>query len=93
MEGDDLLLAETEVKVAPKRDEWMTTLPPERKVRSFFFHSVWWMSFCYFCFRFDRSIEAFGILQIVTRNDIQAKKEIEVRDKGLTLVRKEETGF
>ncbi|KAK6775699.1 hypothetical protein RDI58_026700 [Solanum bulbocastanum] len=32
MEGDDLLLAEMEVKVAPKRDEWMTTLPPERKV-------------------------------------------------------------
>uniref|UniRef100_A0A2P2LXS4 DNAJ heat shock N-terminal domain-containing family protein n=1 Tax=Rhizophora mucronata TaxID=61149 RepID=A0A2P2LXS4_RHIMU len=35
MEGDDELLAEMEVKVAPKRDEWMTTLPPERKVRSF----------------------------------------------------------
>ena len=33
MEGDDELLAETEVKVAPARDEWMTTLPPERKVR------------------------------------------------------------
>ena len=32
MEGDDVLLAETEVKVEPKRDEWMTTLPPERKV-------------------------------------------------------------
>ncbi|XP_054786690.1 uncharacterized protein LOC129292962 [Prosopis cineraria] len=31
MEGDDVLLAETEVKVEPKRDEWMTTLPPERK--------------------------------------------------------------
>ncbi|KAF9661634.1 hypothetical protein SADUNF_Sadunf19G0089200 [Salix dunnii] len=31
MEGDDELLAETEVKVAPARDEWMTTLPPERK--------------------------------------------------------------
>ncbi|KAJ7973936.1 DnaJ domain containing protein [Quillaja saponaria] len=31
MEGDDVLLAEMEVKVAPKRDEWMTTLPPERK--------------------------------------------------------------
>ncbi|KAJ9145994.1 hypothetical protein P3X46_028317 [Hevea brasiliensis] len=31
MEGDDELLAEIEVKVAPKRDEWMTTLPPERK--------------------------------------------------------------
>lgn len=31
MEGDDELLAETEVKVAPSRDEWMTTLPPERK--------------------------------------------------------------
>ncbi|CAH9083687.1 unnamed protein product [Cuscuta epithymum] len=30
MEGDDILLAE-EVKAAPKRDEWMTTLPPERK--------------------------------------------------------------
>ena len=33
MEGDDELLAETEIKVAPSRDEWMTTLPPERKVR------------------------------------------------------------
>ncbi|XP_021288684.1 uncharacterized protein LOC110419880 [Herrania umbratica] len=31
MEGDDELLAEVEVKVPPKRDEWMTTLPPERK--------------------------------------------------------------
>ncbi|KAJ0085735.1 hypothetical protein Patl1_07824 [Pistacia atlantica] len=31
MEGDDELLAELEVKTAPKRDEWMTTLPPERK--------------------------------------------------------------
>lgn len=31
MEGDDELLAQTEVKVDPKRDEWMTTLPPERK--------------------------------------------------------------
>ncbi|KAF5742593.1 hypothetical protein HS088_TW09G00644 [Tripterygium wilfordii] len=31
MEGDDELLAEMEVKVAPKRDEWMTTVPPERK--------------------------------------------------------------
>lgn len=33
MEGDDILLAEMDVKVAPKREEWMTTLPPERKVR------------------------------------------------------------
>ena len=32
MEGDEELLAQTEVKVEPKRDEWMTTLPPERKV-------------------------------------------------------------
>lgn len=32
MEGDDLLLAEMDAKAAPKRDEWMTTLPPERKV-------------------------------------------------------------
>lgn len=31
MDGDDELLAQTEVKVEPKRDEWMTTLPPERK--------------------------------------------------------------
>ncbi|KAK8620648.1 hypothetical protein V6N13_067118 [Hibiscus sabdariffa] len=31
MEGDDELLAEVEVKAPPKRDEWMTTLPPERK--------------------------------------------------------------
>lgn len=33
MEGDAELLAATEVKSVPKRDEWMTTLPPERKVR------------------------------------------------------------
>ncbi|CAD5316342.1 unnamed protein product [Arabidopsis thaliana] len=32
MEGDAELLAATEVKPIPKRDEWMTTLPPERKV-------------------------------------------------------------
>jgi hypothetical protein len=32
MEGDEELLAQTEVKVEPTRDEWMTTLPPERKV-------------------------------------------------------------
>lgn len=32
MEGDDILLAEMDVKAPPKRDEWMTTLPPERKV-------------------------------------------------------------
>jgi curved DNA-binding protein CbpA len=32
MEGDAELLAATEVKPEPKRDEWMTTLPPERKV-------------------------------------------------------------
>ncbi|XP_030482678.2 uncharacterized protein LOC115699423 [Cannabis sativa] len=31
MEGDEELLAEMEVKVAPQRDEWMTNLPPERK--------------------------------------------------------------
>ncbi|KAI8531192.1 hypothetical protein RHMOL_Rhmol11G0118100 [Rhododendron molle] len=31
MEGDDVLLAEMDVKVGPKRDEWMTKLPPERK--------------------------------------------------------------
>lgn len=31
MEGDEELLAATEVKPVPKRDEWMTTLPPERK--------------------------------------------------------------
>ena len=37
MEGDDILLADMEAKVEPKRDEWMTTLPPERKVRTFFF--------------------------------------------------------
>lgn len=33
MEGDAELLAATEVKPVPKRDEWMTTLPPEKKVR------------------------------------------------------------
>ncbi|XP_071691562.1 uncharacterized protein [Rutidosis leptorrhynchoides] len=31
MEGDDALLAEMDVKVERSRDEWMTTLPPERK--------------------------------------------------------------
>ncbi|KAK4753859.1 hypothetical protein SAY87_001963 [Trapa incisa] len=31
MEGDEELLADIEVNVAPKREEWMTTLPPERK--------------------------------------------------------------
>ncbi|XP_030550777.1 uncharacterized protein LOC115755496 [Rhodamnia argentea] len=31
MEGDDELLADIQVKEMPKRDEWMTTLPPERK--------------------------------------------------------------
>lgn len=32
MPGDDELLAET--KLPQKRDDWMTTLPPERKVRA-----------------------------------------------------------
>ncbi|KAF8025098.1 hypothetical protein BT93_F2060 [Corymbia citriodora subsp. variegata] len=31
LEGDDELLADIQVKEMPKRDEWMTTLPPERK--------------------------------------------------------------
>lgn len=31
MEGDDVLLADMDIKEAPTRDEWMTTLPPERK--------------------------------------------------------------
>ncbi|KAI7738321.1 hypothetical protein M8C21_033436 [Ambrosia artemisiifolia] len=31
MEGDDALLADMDVKEEKKRDEWMTTLPPERK--------------------------------------------------------------
>ncbi|CAN8246761.1 unnamed protein product [Cochlearia groenlandica] len=31
MDGDEELLAATEVKPVPTRDEWMTTLPPERK--------------------------------------------------------------
>lgn len=31
MEGDDQLLADLEEKLPPKRDEWMTSLPPERK--------------------------------------------------------------
>ena len=30
--GDDELLAGPKESQAPKRDEWMTTLPPERKV-------------------------------------------------------------
>ncbi|XP_024979518.1 uncharacterized protein LOC112516609 [Cynara cardunculus var. scolymus] len=31
MEGDDALLADMDVKEERRRDEWMTTLPPERK--------------------------------------------------------------
>ncbi|KAL0361842.1 UNVERIFIED_CONTAM: Chaperone protein DnaJ 2 [Sesamum radiatum] len=31
MEGDDILLAQMDAQVVQKRDEWMTTLPPERK--------------------------------------------------------------
>ncbi|XP_047341307.1 calponin homology domain-containing protein DDB_G0272472 isoform X2 [Impatiens glandulifera] len=31
MEGDDVLLEDLDAKLPPKRDEWMTTLPPERK--------------------------------------------------------------
>ncbi|KAJ9538081.1 hypothetical protein OSB04_030814, partial [Centaurea solstitialis] len=31
MEGDDTLLADMDVKEERRRDEWMTTLPPERK--------------------------------------------------------------
>lgn len=37
MEGDDELLADMDIKEEPKRDEWMTTLPPERKVKP---HSI-----------------------------------------------------
>ncbi|RZB44436.1 uncharacterized protein LOC114403889 [Glycine soja] len=40
MEGDEELLAQTEVKVEPKRDEWMTTLPPERKPGGMTMHST-----------------------------------------------------
>ncbi|TXG49158.1 hypothetical protein EZV62_025033 [Acer yangbiense] len=40
MEGDDELLKEVEVKVAPKREEWMTTLPPERKPGGVTMHST-----------------------------------------------------
>jgi hypothetical protein len=32
LEGDDELLTVPKQAQAPKRDEWMTTLPPERKV-------------------------------------------------------------
>lgn len=31
MEGDDELLVDMDIKDTPKRDEWMTVLPPERK--------------------------------------------------------------
>ncbi|KAK9271165.1 hypothetical protein L1049_026754 [Liquidambar formosana] len=31
MEGDDELLVDITMKAEPQRDEWMTTLPPERK--------------------------------------------------------------
>ncbi|XP_074279551.1 uncharacterized protein LOC141604894 [Silene latifolia] len=40
MEGDDVLLAELEVKLPPKRDEWMTDLPPERKPGGMPMHST-----------------------------------------------------
>ncbi|XP_071722974.1 uncharacterized protein [Rutidosis leptorrhynchoides] len=40
MEGDEELLAELEVKAPPTRDEWMTTLPPERKAGGMPTHST-----------------------------------------------------
>ncbi|KAL8159104.1 hypothetical protein V2J09_000641 [Rumex salicifolius] len=40
MEGDDILLAEVDVKEPQKRDEWMTTLPPERKPGAMPMHST-----------------------------------------------------
>ncbi|XP_048497401.1 uncharacterized protein LOC104890009 isoform X2 [Beta vulgaris subsp. vulgaris] len=40
MEGDDVLLAELDMKAPPKRDEWMTTLPPERKFGGMPTHST-----------------------------------------------------
>ncbi|KAG8378403.1 hypothetical protein BUALT_Bualt08G0133800 [Buddleja alternifolia] len=40
MEGDDILLAEMDAKEAKKRDEWMTTLPPERKAGGVPMHST-----------------------------------------------------
>ncbi|KAL5799382.1 hypothetical protein ACOSQ3_032428 [Xanthoceras sorbifolium] len=40
MEGDDELLKEVEVKVVPQREEWMTTLPPERKAGGVTMHST-----------------------------------------------------
>ncbi|KAH9625706.1 hypothetical protein KSS87_004113 [Heliosperma pusillum] len=40
MEGDDVLLAELEVKLPPKRDEWMTDLPPEKKPGGMPMHST-----------------------------------------------------
>ncbi|KAL9245490.1 hypothetical protein vseg_019136 [Gypsophila vaccaria] len=40
MEGDDVLLAELDVKAPPKRDEWMTSLPPERKPGGMPMHST-----------------------------------------------------
>ncbi|KAK9705221.1 hypothetical protein RND81_07G041800 [Saponaria officinalis] len=40
MEGDDVLLAELDMKEPSKRDEWMTSLPPERKFCSQLLQSV-----------------------------------------------------
>ncbi|KAL2932195.1 GPALPP motifs-containing protein 1 [Bienertia sinuspersici] len=40
MEGDDVLFAELEVKAPRKRDEWMTTLPHERKPGGMPMHST-----------------------------------------------------
>lgn len=50
MEGDDELLADIDIKNAPKRDEWMTVLPPERKVRSCF--KSWHHLFSLLCIMF-----------------------------------------
>lgn len=40
MEGDDILLAEMDAKPPQSRDEWMTTLPPERKAGGVSMHST-----------------------------------------------------
>ncbi|KAA3486980.1 calponin-like proteiny domain-containing protein [Gossypium australe] len=64
MEGDDELLAEVEVKAPPKRDEWMTTLPPERKVRHFGLQ----------CSIFAYSLEAYNEAAALASNEEEKTK-------------------
>lgn len=71
MEGDAELLAATEVKPVPKRDEWMTTLPPERKVRetTFEFENAFFFFLTIFI-GFRNSVSS-GLLRLQTGVPVQ----------------------